>query len=106
LPPEPPAASVRLDKWLWQARFFRSRGLAAAAVMAGHVRVNGTRVGKVAHPLRPGDTLTFAQGGRIRLVRVVAAGLRRGPASEAAALYMDLDSAGRQGDESVPAALE
>ncbi|WP_343079842.1 RNA-binding S4 domain-containing protein [Ostreiculturibacter nitratireducens] len=83
---------IRLDKWLWHARFFKSRGLAAEVVSSGKVRVNGRRVAKPAQPVGPGDTLTFPQGGRIRLVRVVAPGDRRGPASEAQTLYVDLDS--------------
>jgi ribosome-associated heat shock protein Hsp15 len=95
------ASAIRLDKWLWQARFFKSRSLSAGAVEGGHVRVNGHRVTKPAHALRAGDVLTFAQGGRIRLVRVLAPGTRRGPASEAQALYDDLDA----GDP-VPSALE
>lgn len=85
------AARLRLDKWLWQARFFKSRGLAAEAVEAGHVRVNGTRVTRPGRDVTTGDTLTFPQGNRIRLVRVLALGLRRGPAPEAQALYLDLD---------------
>lgn len=85
--------TIRLDKWLWQARFFKSRSLSAAAVEQGGVRVNGQRVAKPAHGLRPGDVLTFAQGGRIRLVRMRHPGDRRGPAPEAQALYDDLDAA-------------
>lgn len=87
------ADSFRLDKWLWQARFFRSRSLSASLVAEGRVRVNGQPVRKPAHPLRPGDVLTFAQGARIRVIRVLAQGTRRGPASEAEALYDDLDTA-------------
>ena len=83
---------IRLDKWLWQARFFKTRSLAAAVVAEGHVRVNGTRTTKPAQPVRPGDTLTFVQGGRVRLIRVLAPGGRRGPAVEAQALYDDLDA--------------
>jgi len=81
----------RLDKWLWQARFFRSRTLASQIVAEGHVRLNAQRVTKPATGVGAGDTLTFVQGGRVRLIRVLALGLRRGPASEAAALYADLD---------------
>jgi ribosome-associated heat shock protein Hsp15 len=88
-----PAAPMRLriDKWLWQARFFRNRSLAAAVVEAGHLRVNGQRVQKPGHAIAPGDTLTFPQANRIRLVRVTALGQRRGPAGEAQQLYLDLD---------------
>lgn len=85
-------ATIRLDKWLWHARFFRTRGLATRAVAEGHVRVNARPVDKPATPIGAGDTLTFPQAGRIRVVRVLAAGLRRGPAPEAQALYEDLDA--------------
>lgn len=87
------ADSFRLDKWLWQARFFRSRSLSAAQIAEGRVRVNGQPVRKPAHPLRPGDVLTFAQGEQIRVIRVRAPGTRRGPASEAQGLYDDMDAA-------------
>ena len=92
--PDPNAAQkLRLDKWLWQARFFKSRGLAAEVIAAGHVRVNGTRVSRPGRDISEGDTLTFPQGHRIRVVRVTALGLRRGPATEAQGLYVDLDPA-------------
>lgn len=92
--PDPNAAPrLRIDKWLWQARFFRSRTLAAEVVESGHLRVNGQRVVKPGHAIAAGDTLTFAQGGRIRLVRITALGQRRGPATEAVTLYLDLDPA-------------
>lgn len=84
--------SERADKWLFHARFFRSRSLAAALVSGGGLRVNGQRVTKPAQDLRVGDTLTFAQGGRIRVVRIRSLAARRGPAPEAAALYDDLDA--------------
>ena len=90
--PDPTAAArLRLDKWLWQARFFKSRGLAAELIEAGSVRVTGTRVSRPGRDVTPGDTLTFPQGARIRLVRILALGLRRGPATEAQALYLDLE---------------
>lgn len=82
---------LRLDKWLWQARFFKSRGLAAEVIEAGHCRVNANRVSKPGHAVGEGDVLTFAQGKRIRVVRVLALGHRRGPASEAQDLYLDLE---------------
>lgn len=87
--PTPPAF-LRADKWLWQARFFKSRRIAAEVVGAGHLRINGARAGKPAHPVRPGDTLTFPQADTVRVVRVAALGTRRGPASEAQTLYEDM----------------
>ena len=86
------APKLRLDKWLWQARFCKSRGLAAELIEAGSVRVNGTRVTKPGRDVSPGDTLTFPHGDRIRVVRILALGLRRGPAPEAQSLYHDLDA--------------
>ena len=65
---------LRLDKWLWHARFFKTRSLAAREVSAGHVRVNGTRVSKPAHQVGPEDVLTFPQARVIRVVRILALG--------------------------------
>ncbi|MDG4649964.1 RNA-binding S4 domain-containing protein [Roseibacterium sp. SDUM158017] len=84
----------RLDRWLWQARFFKTRSLSARIVSDGGVRVNGTRVVKPATSVGPGDVLTFAQGSAIRLVRIEGLATRRGPASEAQALYEDLEPPG------------
>jgi ribosome-associated heat shock protein Hsp15 len=89
-PSDPPV--LRLDKWLWQARFCKSRSLSAALIEAGSVRVNGTRVSRPGRDVTVGDVLTFPQGPRIRVVRILALGLRRGPATEAQDLYADLDS--------------
>lgn len=82
--------TIRLDKWLWQARFFKTRSLAAGVVSGGRLRLNGTHQTKPARAVGPGDVLTFAQGDVIRVIRVVGLGDRRGPASEAQALYQDL----------------
>ncbi|HBG99981.1 MAG: RNA-binding S4 domain-containing protein [Rhodobacteraceae bacterium] len=92
--------SLRADLWLWRARFFKSRALAAAMVGKGRLRRNGQRVTRPAAAVRPGDILTFPQAGRVRLVRIAGLGQRRGPAAEAAALYVDLDidTAARPGD--------
>ncbi len=85
-----PRATIRLDKWLWHARFFKTRGLASKLVGDGRVRVNAERTVKPARQVGAGDTLTFAQGSTVRVVRIVALGVRRGPAPEARALYADL----------------
>lgn len=92
--PKQPGAEpkLRLDKWLWQARFFKTRALAAEIVEAGHLRLNGQRCTKPGHAVSQGDTLTFPQGTRIRLIRVLEPGARRGPATEARRLYLDLDA--------------
>ena len=85
---EAPGAA-RIDKWLWMARFFKTRSRAAKAVTAG-VRVNGARVEKPSAAVRPGDVLTFAQETTVRVVEICALGSRRGPASEAQTLYVDV----------------
>jgi len=85
-----PAAKLRLDKWLVHARFCKTRSVAAALVGAGHVRVNGDRAQKPAQTVAPGDVLTLAQPRVVRVLRVEALGLRRGPASEAQTLYTEL----------------
>jgi ribosome-associated heat shock protein Hsp15 len=79
-----------LDKWLWQARFFKTRSLATKLVAAGHVRVNAERVSKPATAVGAGDVLTFAQGRVVRVIRIAALATRRGPAPEAQALYHDI----------------
>ena len=77
---------VRLDKWLWAARFFKTRALAAEAVAGGKVQVNGDRA-KRARPLQIGDEVRVRQGPYEFLVVVRALSARRGPASVAAELY-------------------
>ena len=86
------APSLRIDKWLWYARLFKSRTLAGRLCAAGRVRVNGTIVRKAHAALRVGDVLTFAKGHDIRVIRVLALGARRGPAVEAQGLYQDLEA--------------
>ena len=83
--------SRRLDKWLWYARFFKSRSLATKFCASGKLRLNEKVVRKAHYGLRVGDVLTFPRGRHIRVVRVVDLGTRRGPAPEAHALYDDLD---------------
>lgn len=78
---------IRLDKWLWQARFFKSRSLSASYVEAGHVRLNGVHIAKPAQAVGPGDVLTLPLGAGVRVVEIVACGSRRGPAPEAQGLY-------------------
>ena len=85
-----PVDKLRVDKWLWQARFFKTRSLASGTVRAGHLRVNGQKVSKPATNVKLGDVLTFAQGRDVRVVKLRAICSRRGPASEAHTLYDDL----------------
>ena len=82
-------ADVRIDKWLWAARFFKSRTLAAAACNGGKVHVNGDAA-KPSKTVRPGDMLRVTLPRSRRIVRVTALAERRGGASDAAVLYDDL----------------
>ena len=77
---------VRLDKWLWAARFFKTRSLATEAIHAGHIKLNGNTV-KPARELRPGDTLDLAIGDEKWTVEVLGLNDQRRPASEAQQLY-------------------
>jgi ribosome-associated heat shock protein Hsp15 len=85
-----PEERIRIDKWLWQARFFKTRSLASEMVAAGHLRVNGDKTAKPGRAVGHGDVLTFRQAGVIRVIRILACGTRRGPAPEARGLYDDL----------------
>lgn len=80
----------RLDKWLWFVRVIKSRTLAAGLVADGKVRVNKDKVLKPSHAVRPGDVLTVRVGERVRILKVLGPGVRRGPASEAQTLFEDL----------------
>ena len=84
------AETLRVDKWLWHARFLKSRGLASKLVSNGMMRINGERYTKPGKTVRPDDVLTFTLQDRIRIVRIIALGERRGPAPEAQALYEDM----------------
>jgi ribosome-associated heat shock protein Hsp15 len=79
-------ARVRLDKWLWAARFYKTRALACEAIAGGKVQVNGDRA-KRARPVQPGDEIRIRQGPYEHHVVVRALSARRGPASAAAELY-------------------
>ena len=82
--------ALRLDKWLWYARFCKSRSLASKLCKSGRVRVNRHIAQKSHHEVRPGDVLTFPLGKHVRVIEVAALGQRRGPAAEAQTLYADL----------------
>ena len=83
--------ATRLDKWLFHARFYRTRPLAQAAAQAGRVRLNGVRIEKPGHAIKPGDVLTLGRGGQVMAVRIVALAERRGPPTEAQKLYEVLE---------------
>ena len=90
--------TCRADVWLWRARFFKTRSLAARIVEQGGVRVarGGATISldKPSRLVRPGDILIFPLGKRWTAARIEALGVRRGPASEARALYHVMDGAG------------
>ncbi|HAD24974.1 MAG TPA: RNA-binding protein [Alphaproteobacteria bacterium] len=81
---------MRIDKWLWYARFFKSRSMAARFVANGKIRINRQRTSKASRAVRPDDVLTFVLHGKLWVIRVCGAGMRRGPAVEARALYEEL----------------
>ena len=93
------SGGIRLDKWLWAARFYKTRTLATAAVNTGHVRLGGERV-KPAHPLKPGDRVSVRKGPIAWEVAVDTLSERRGSATEAAKLYTE-DPASRAKREEV-----
>ncbi|MER5172261.1 RNA-binding S4 domain-containing protein [Thioclava kandeliae] len=82
---------IRIDKWLWQARFVKTRTLAAALVSGGKLRINGQKITKPGRSIGPGTILTLSLGGGVRVLEVLECGERRGPAPEARLLYRDLD---------------
>ncbi len=82
----------RLDRWLFHARFYRTRSLAQAATEAGRVRLNGARVVKCGHAVRCGDVLTLRSGTQILVVRILALAERRGGAPQARNLYEILEN--------------
>ncbi|HKR89831.1 MAG TPA: RNA-binding S4 domain-containing protein [Phenylobacterium sp.] len=89
--------ACRVDVWLWRARFFKTRSMAAKFVEEGRLRLtragHESRLDKPARPVKVGDQLVFALGGRLVAVTVEAMGERRGPATEARTLYSQLPTA-------------
>ena len=83
---------LRIDKWLWQARFFKTRSLSAKLVQSGKLRLNGDLISKPARYVSAGDVLTFPQALNVKVVEIVELGSRRGPAPEAQTLYVDLST--------------
>lgn len=82
---------LRLDKWLWFARFFKSRTLAAKLCQSRRIRINRTVIGKSKTLISEGDVLTFPKGAYVRIIKILKLGKRRGPALEAKTLYEDLE---------------
>lgn len=79
--------SLRIDKWLWHARFCKTRTIAQEKAQQGHIRINGHRVEKPSAAVRVGDVMTLSAGGHVISLRVTGLGIRRGPAAAARALY-------------------
>lgn len=91
-------AAQRLDKWLWHARFIRTRSAATALVDKSRFRINGRTGIKPSANVKPGDVLTFTLSKRVRVIRVDGIAEKRGGAPDAALLYTDLDT-DRQSDD-------
>jgi ribosome-associated heat shock protein Hsp15 len=83
-------AGQRLDKWLWYARLAKTRTLATQLVTTGKVRVNREKISKPSRLVRASDVITAVIHGRVRILKVLAPGARRGPAAEARTLYDDM----------------
>jgi ribosome-associated heat shock protein Hsp15 len=81
---------IRLDTWLWYARFYKSRSLSSKAISSGKIRINSNKITKPAAKVKTHDVLTLNYVNEIRLIQVQSLGSRRGPASEAQSLYIEL----------------
>ena len=93
--PEPAQLGVadrqRLDKWLWFARLVKTRKQAVCLIEDGHVRIDSLRTYVASKPVGPGNVLTIALEGHVRVLRIVAIAARRGPARESRAILLTLD---------------
>ena len=91
--PELPAETLRLDRWLWHARVFKTKAAATRAIQDDGVRITRTgqtqRCEKPAYGVRVGDTVALTRGQRLVVYEVLALGARRGPPAEARTLYAD-----------------
>jgi ribosome-associated heat shock protein Hsp15 len=103
---------MRLDKFLWFARLAKTRGAAQAIAVSGHVRIDSRVVGRAHVAIHAGQIIAFPQGPRVRVVRIEALPVRRGPAPEAKMCYSDLLTEHQplvrtqQADSIKPAAIE
>lgn len=82
---------MRVDKLLWFLRFAPSRNFAHTWVLTGHMRLNGQRIAKPGHAIRPGDVLTLPLPSRVQVIEIATLPLRRGPAAEMQTCYRVLD---------------
>ncbi len=85
------ADTIRLDKFLWFARIVKTRALAQTMAEEGRLRLAGRVVDRAHAPVRVGDVLSFAQRGQVRVLRIEALPVRRGPPAEARALYNEVE---------------
>ena len=85
--------SQRIDKWLWHARFARTRTAAQRLAVSGHIRINKQKVNSASRPVRPGDVLTLALGRAVVVLTVVALADRRGSADQARTLFSQHETA-------------
>lgn len=86
------AESLRLDKFLWFARIVKTRALAQQLAEGGRIRIHGRVIDRAHAPVRPGDVLSFALRGEVRVLRIESLPRRRGPPGEARILYCELTS--------------
>jgi ribosome-associated heat shock protein Hsp15 len=85
-----PSETMRIDKWLWAARFFKTRMEAQRLIASGRLRLDGARMSKPHRQVGTGHVLTFPKSKNIRVIKISALAAKRGPAVEAATLYEDL----------------
>lgn len=90
------ADTLRLDKFLWFARIVKSRALAQQLAEEGRIRIDGRVIDRAHAPVRPGDVLSFALRGEVKVLRIESLPKRRGPPAEALSLYCELTSEGGQ----------
>ena len=96
---------IRLDTWLWYARFYKSRSLSSKAILSGKLRINSNKITKPATKVKTNDVLTLNYVNEIRIIQIQSLGFRRGPASEAQSLYIDLTE-DRTGSSNVKSKIE
>jgi ribosome-associated heat shock protein Hsp15 len=96
---------IRLDTWLWYARFYKSRSLSSKAILNGKLRINSNKITKPATKVKTNDVLTLNYVNEIRVIQIRSLGSRRGPASEAQSLYIDLTE-DRIGSSNVKSKIE
>jgi len=96
---------IRLDTWLWYARFYKSRSLSSKAILSGKLRINSNKITKPATKVKTNDVLTLNYVNEIRIIQIQSLGSRRGPASEAQSLYIDLTEE-RIGSSNVKSKIE